>query len=153
MPDAISSRTSPQMPSDLGAANAWSWTALSRSTTVAATIDSPATSTRSSMPSTPGTNSAAEVHPALAGLADLAHVPRAVRPRGGRKVVPGRLVGAVRLRGVLGRVVRAFGLVDLVDGVFALLATTEHGHCPSRSLTTDAYPLLDVPAVGVSTAA
>src|SRR6478609_8198356 len=55
MPEAISSRTSPQMPSFLGAAKACSWTALSRSTTVAATIASPATSTRSSMPSTPGT--------------------------------------------------------------------------------------------------
>src|SRR4051812_43675714 len=56
MPEPISSRTSPQMPSRLGAAKACSWMALSRSTTVAATIASPATSTRSSMPSTPGTN-------------------------------------------------------------------------------------------------
>ena len=99
MPEAISSRTSPQMPSFLGAAKACSCTALSPQhdgggdDRVARDLDPQLHALDT------GHEQAAEVDPALAGLGYLGDVPGAVGPRRRRKVHPAgppRLVGVRR---------------------------------------------------------
>ena len=82
--DAISLRTSPQMPSDRGAANACSWIALLPSTRVAA-IDRAAGDLDPQLHALhAGHQQTAEVHPALCGVLHLGRVPGAVGPLSGR---------------------------------------------------------------------
>ncbi|CAM5561931.1 hypothetical protein SMICM304S_07926 [Streptomyces microflavus] len=124
MPEAISSRTSPQMPCRLGAAKACSWTALSRSTTVAATIASPATSTLSSMPSTPGTKMPPRSTRPSPGW-ETSEKSGSVGPGGRRKIRPAGACGGP-VGTLVGDLLGLAHLVRLVLGGTTLLATSEH---------------------------
>ena len=132
MPEAISSRTSPQMPSFLGAAKACSCTALSPQhhgrgdDRVTGDLDAQLHALDT------GHEEAAQVDPAVGRVFEhLGDVPRAVGPRGRRQVHPARRDGVVLLARHRPCSSRADAVHDLLGraavlGGIVLLATSEH---------------------------